>query len=615
MLGWGIETATGLARHIRDLCRDQTGSACGIECAGCGRSLEAVNAGVTHWKVRPHFRHPAGFQRADCHLAATRLALVDAITHGGILTLPARRRHGSWIGLSGTKYEVWRNLATEQVRVRTISYTDRTRALITLDDGRRLAVMLRGEFSLQGQGAGEDLAFLTIEAGANAHLLSELSPDELRERLTLVPDLLHWQCHWQDAALSKAASDGAREQAQEALDEWPVDMVEEPADRRRETLLHRRVREILAEAMAINVPGWQHEREPGEIKTWPSVPAHRLSLTDLRAERSLMGRVPDIQCAASADDRSLSLPLLAIEVVVHNDVTDEKLDELRIAGAAVLAVSFKHWGGCLTPNELRRLVLTSLDCKQWLHHPLRELQGAEIEEERARAKSWEEWRRHGPVGGARAAWCPGAAPDDVVAQQALLELGRLYRLAAIAFHDASRFVGGRHPSSRDIQEQTPRRAELWVELSRLASELADLGAPGGRDEGVLMGLMTRLLSIRENRGFGVAASQNARAMINHVWTEIKVRERVSVAEVKPSPGAALAVIAFRRYELKGRNSSTSKPYDAVRAIVHRSLTAYESRFLWDPLYVPLIRAVFPELADDIDALSPRMARIAERRGG
>lgn len=133
VLAWGIETATGLVRHIRDLTRDRTGQACGIECVGCGRALEAFNAGAVRWQHRPHFKHPAGTQRADCHLVATRLALVNSLTHDGFLTLPARRRRGSWIGLSNTQYEAWRNLATEQVRVRTISYTDRTRALITLD--------------------------------------------------------------------------------------------------------------------------------------------------------------------------------------------------------------------------------------------------------------------------------------------------------------------------------------------------------------------------------------------------------------------------------------------------------------------------------------------------
>lgn len=123
--------------------------------------------------------------------------------------------------------------------------------------------------------------------------------------------------------------------------------------------------------------------------------------------------------------------------------------------------------------------------------------------------------------------------------------------------------------------------------------------------------MPRLLSIQENRGVGHAESQNARAVINHVWTEIKVRGREDDEAPKPSPGAALALIAFRRYEIEKRDSRHSGPYEAVRNIVHRSLTALKGRFLWEQTYSPLLRAVFPELADDIDSLSPRMAAIAD----
>lgn len=612
ILAWGIETETGEPRYIRDLTREQTGQACGIECVGCGRELEAFNAGAVRWQRRPHFKHPAGTRREDCHIVAARLALVYTATRGGGITLPARSRSASWVGLTGIRYEAWRNVPSEEVRVQRVDYTDRTRAMITLHDGRRIAVMLRGEFSLQGDGSDDDLACLTIEAGPDAELLSQLGPDELRQRLTLLPDLMAWRCHWKDAELSDGAQADARERARDAVDEWPAALADQAGDRRRESLLHRMVRDMLVEAGVIDVPGWRIPVEPGDLRTWAPVPKHRLTLSNLREERGLAGRVPDIQCDAVAEDASLNLPLLAIEVIVHNDVTQEKLAELREAGAAVLAVSLKNWGGRLTLRELRSVVVTGLECKRWLHHPLRESRFAEIVRERATSKAWEEWRRNGPAVGDRSAWRPAPAEDDYAAQEALLQFGSMYRQAAMSFHDISRFRGGHGtPTLEDLQEFTPMLQDIWAELCWIASELADLGAPGGADHAVLRGLMPRLLSIRENRGIGHAPSQNARAVINHVWTEIKVRDgdEDDDAEAQPSPSAALALIAFQIYELKDRNKASSRPFDQVSALVHRSLFAGERRYLWDLLYTPLMRAVFPELVDMIDRLNPRMEHI------
>jgi hypothetical protein len=610
VLAWGIETATGLVRHIRDVPRARTGRACGIECVGCGRPLEAFNGGATVWSHRPHFKHPKGTRREDCEIVASRLAVVTALTQGDTLTLPARHRSSVWVGLSGTRYEVWRNVQTERARIRTISYSDRTRALITLDDGRQLAVMLRGDFSLQDADPS-DLACLTIEAGTHASLLSQLSPEELRERLTLLPDVLAWQCHWRDNHLTEEATLEAKSQARDALDEWPSGWIDDAGDRRRETLLHRLVREILASAQVIDVPGWRHASLPGELRSWPSVPSHRLILSNLRAERGLAGRIPDIQCAATAEDEVRDLPLLVIEVVVLNDVTDEKLAELRAAGAAVLEISLKHWGGRITMEELRSIVVPGLDCKRWLHHPLREAQIATIGAERALAEARRVWHLNEPQRDIRSAERPPADEDDYAAQEALLRFGAMYRDTAAAYLEASELSPG--ATLQEIKDATPRREDIWSQLCWISDELEDLGAPGATDHDVLFKLMARMLSICEDRGIGHAKSQNARAVINHVWTEVKNRESKQEGVVPdPSPTAVLCTMAFQAFEIDTRQKKPSGPYEQLCAVIRPSLLNLERRFLWDRMSIPLVRAVFPELASAIDKLVPRMTAIAER---
>lgn len=607
VLAWGIETATGLVRHIRDVPRARTGRACGIECVGCGLPLEAFNGGATVWSHRPHFKHPRGTQRQDCEIVAARLAAVAVLTQGDVLTLPARRRGSTWVGLSGTRYEVWRNVETERARIRGISYADRTRALITLADGRQLAVMLRGNFPLQADDPSA-LACLTIEAGAHAALLNHFSPEELRERLTLQPDLLTWQCHWQDTELAAGAEREAQAQAREALDEWPSAWSDDAGDRRRETLLHRWVREILSAAHVIDVPGWRHAALPGE-QAWPLVTPHRLTLTGLRAECGLAGRIPDIQGAATAENPTLNLPLLAIEVVVHNDVTDEKLAELRAAGAAVLEISFKHWGGRLSIDELRSIVMPGLDCKRWLHHPLHATQVAHIDAARALAEARRVWHLSEPRRDARSAERPPADEDDYGAQEELLRFGAMYRDTAAAYLDASELEPG--ATLQEILARTPLREDIWGQLCWISDELEDLGAPGATDHEVLFKLMGRLLSICEDRGIGHAKSQNARAVINHVWTEVKNREsKEDGVPAAPSPTALLCAMAFQTFEVVKRRRPPSGPYENLCAVIRPSRIKHERRFLWDRMSIPLVRAVFPELAPQIDKLIPQMMAIA-----
>lgn len=621
VLAWGIETATGRALHIRELPRSRTGAACGMECVGCGRPLLAFNAGALTWKHRPHFYHPSGTSREDCHIIASRMAAIERLMRDGVITLPARRKSGCWEGISGTQYEAWRQLSEETVQLKSVSYSDRTRALVTLADGRQFVVMLRGEFARAGadslSGSESGLARLVIEAGPNAHLLSEMDPDQLRECLTLLPSDMAWECHWADGALVRDAQQDALAQARAVLDALPAGM--DPAriqgdtpQQRRESLLHELVREIVSSAGFIDVPGWRFAPDPYDIRQEPAVPNHRLELSEIRVERRLAARIPDVQCKAVASLPALSLDLLAIEVVVYSDVDEAKLQELRDAGAAVLSLNLRNWGGRLTWDELRTITLTSPECKHWLHHPLKAAQFAELEGMRARARAWAAWHRHEPQPNKRSR---PAAPssEDAEFEEELLRLGSRYRETALGY-----LCLLPHPinavTSSELMQLAEQRSDIWVELSWIADELRELGAPGGVDADLIAAL-PRLLSIREDRGIGQAPSQNARATINHLWSEIKKRDSSDPKKSpRPSPFAALECLAYRVFEIEGRHKPPNRPGEQVASRIRASLEALEPRFEWDRLYLPVIMAVFPEMRPGIERLARRMDAVTAQRG-
>ena len=66
VMAWARDRESGEPRYIGELKKEQTGQRCGCECYSCGLALEAVNAGKTEFKLRPHFRHPEGTPKQDC---------------------------------------------------------------------------------------------------------------------------------------------------------------------------------------------------------------------------------------------------------------------------------------------------------------------------------------------------------------------------------------------------------------------------------------------------------------------------------------------------------------------------------------------------------------------
>lgn len=151
---------TGEPRYIMELGADHRGSRSGCVCPSCPSPLTAVNAAKAEFIRRPHFRHPPGTEKQSCSIVAARFALLKEVQADGWLQLLQLRRRVTAIGLSGHTYETWVSATPQRVRVADIDFQDHTRAVLTLDDGRRIRVLLTGSASVSS--TDEILACLTL---------------------------------------------------------------------------------------------------------------------------------------------------------------------------------------------------------------------------------------------------------------------------------------------------------------------------------------------------------------------------------------------------------------------------------------------------------------------
>ena len=244
----------------------------------------------------------------------------------------------------------------ERVHISRVDYSDRTAALLTLNDGRRLLVSLVGRGGTGNAEKGELQPTIVIEV--NDPAASSLSPEELRSRLELLPDALCWRAHWSDAELRARAEADAREQALGYLDAVP-DGLELPDDLgpalRRESVLHFEVKRILAEAGRMAVPGLDITavvpgRHGGEIRgrQQSSSSVYELDLVEL--EQRFGRLVPDVTCKAWPEGGGRVFWPMLIEVTVTNVIDGERLERIRATGEAALEIDLS-----LTDRKSTRL--------------------------------------------------------------------------------------------------------------------------------------------------------------------------------------------------------------------------------------------------------------------
>jgi len=372
VMAWACDRETSEPRYIGELKKEQTGQKCGCECYSCGLALEAVNAGKTEFKLRPHFRHPDGAPKQDCMVLAARAAALQMLLNEGELFLPRRRQSRKIEGLSGEYHEAWVESPRETIRIADYKLEDKVTALLTLDDGRLLRISLVGSIDASNDDGEHVEITPTIKLIIDDPSVAAMSPDEIRKRIVLLIDDGQWCSHWADEALAAEALAAAERKAEDALD-W-LNLPESISNElKRETLLHLKAKEILEQEKKICLPRLEvdvrHELPEGKVIERRRYRSEQLiQLADVRLEQYLGEIKPDVLAAV--------LPLgdwpaesLSIEITVTNTIDEDRLEKIRQKGIPTLEIDVSRMGGKVTLEEFKNLVVHEIAAKRWLYHP------------------------------------------------------------------------------------------------------------------------------------------------------------------------------------------------------------------------------------------------------
>jgi hypothetical protein len=572
VMAWARDQETGEPRYIMELGVERRGNRSGCVCPSCLAPVTAVNAAKTEFIRRPHFRHPPGTEKQSCSIVAARFALLKEVQADGWLQLPQLRRKVTAIGLSGHTYEAWVSAAPQKVRVAEINFQDHTRAVLTLDDDRRIQVLLTGSATVSS--TDEILACLTLNIDDPE--ASSLSPEELRKRLTLMPEWLCWQSHWEDRALEAQARELLERQMVDAIDAPPpgLDLGAVPAELHRETVLHFLAKQVLEDAGKIRAPAILHEVSkcagPGVdvTRTWYK-PETTYTLTNVKLECRLGQVVPDIVCEAR-DENGNVFPQLSIEITVTNPIDEERKARLRHEGDPTLELDLSRTGGQLTKAEFRDMLVREVSFKNWIWHPeawaaLEELQ-REVDEEVQRTLAKAETARK--------------LRAEALAMDAS-EIGRKYLAAMTSYLEQQDLLDAGEPGALRETVEAAR-----VETMRLADMLGFHGYFGktGLTKGQAVRVLSRLLSLKHDRGIGFKYATGFE-VLNSIW-QLKDRNR---QDVPMYMGAA----RHWRIRLNEKQAETVRLW---RTTMVASLTAAETTYLRSNADDHLLTLLFPDLA-------------------
>jgi hypothetical protein len=576
VMAWARDIETGEPRYIGEIDADHRGNRCGCECPSCSLPLIAVNAAKEKVVRRPHFRHPEGAERDECAVLAARAAAMRLLAEEGVIDLPRRRVSASAEGLSGAVHQAWVEVPPQRVRVSSIDFRDRTFAVLTLDDGRKLRVALTGSITEQAADGGETTLVPTITIDVDPSVAG-LDQAEIRKRLQLLPEGICWRSHWNDEVLLADAARKATGVAMDALDWLPDDLVL-PNDlspaMKRETLLHHEVKRILEAAEEIAVPGLYGLEElrtdgrPTLQRHW-SVPQSVLSLSNTRLEQRIRPLVPDVVTVARADNGRVFDPLL-IEVTVTNAIDEERETRIREQRFAALEIDLSVVGGRVTREELRRLVVLQVVGKRWLFYPgldeVRTSLRREMEDERDLKLEVERL---------------AAERRQRVQEAPISDLAVRY-LAAVEkmLVEDSRLPAG-----------TVRSDELMAARTAVAisvEELSQRGFPEAGDEDLLghHRILSRLLSIRHNRGVGYGFD-----------TAVEVLNSVRQSQPANRHDWTLYLIAVKAYmPTLSEDARVAKWFEAWRDSVITAVRRKDFLYLRSTKYDRLLSVLFPEMA-------------------
>lgn len=596
VIAWAHDAQTGEARYIMELGADRRGGKCGCICPSCAQPLTGVNIAKTTFRRRPHFRHQKGAAKLDCAIVSARAALLRGLTEQGYVDLPARSFRSSDIGLSGQGYQAWVTRPGERVAISKIQFVDRVRAVLMLANGRQLEVLLTG--SLEGHDVDEE-----VEPGRALILLqvddpevSLMDPQDIRRHLTLRPDVICWKSHWDDAELKLEAAGEVERQIQEHLDTLPDDLMlpaDMPPELKRETVLHYVVKELLLEVGEVWTPAVTlNPQVRAADGTWITrkwtLPYERHALRNIVLEKRLGLLRPDLMCESHVEG-GMGLSPFLIEVAVTSHVVGERLQKIRDQKLPCLEIDISRFGGRVTREKLKELVVREHAAKTWIYHPgvaeMKSRFSAEIDQELQRILLLEEEARE--MAGAR------SSPVSQVAQnylQAVIELLQLQTVQRQVF-------GAEQNKDREL-------AQSKEAVRRQARFLAECGIPGG-DAIELYGwdgLLARLLSLKENRGVGIRQDDGF-----HALNAAMDFDGISRPEAPLLLAAAKAFKTPMTMEQRRRCS-------AWRKKIANSLGPNGVMYQRDTKLDRLLGLIFPELREALFNTSPKgLSEFAARR--
>lgn len=566
ILAWAKDARSGRLRYIMELNELERGAACGCTCVSCNQPLVAVNAAKLEWARRPHFRHESGTESHSCQVLSARAALLASLQAGDMIVLPRLRRSVSVQGLSGTSYEGWFEVAPQRVRIEQVRFADTTTAEILLADGRRVTVVVTGSVGHLASGASGETPVPRIEICIDDPSLATLSPDELRERLVPALQTAPWCGHWPDAAGDALARQDALRAAEDALD-WDPGGDDLPADLRRESLLHREVKAILAQATSVLLPRWWIT-STGAIAT-NSAKSARVQLAGARLEKKLGRIIPDVIAELKSGSE------LLVEVTVTNTITPERLQRIRDVDLATVEIDFSRMAGALTREALRRLVLDQVDGKIWLHHP----------DADARA------------GAAEARPVPGLfefgsrQPGDAVERRTAMLSTPAASWASLYLESVCELARIDYEIDEDeLWDPARERQEAYSAVLAAADSLHLHGYPEALDYRLFddqRTMLHRLMSIMMGRPVAYRYTK-VWQVINSILTDV-------TAEAKSWHGLYLLAIQEREKQLSFTNRQ-HELLDEWRMRVRASIRQNHDEYRRDPRYDRLFELLFPELS-------------------
>lgn len=582
VLAWARDSKTHALRYILELGARENGVACGCTCISCGHPLQAVNAGKTAFQIRPHFRHEAGAETSRCYTLSARAALLASLKEGDWIELPRLRQSITVVGLSGTAYGGWIEVKPRRVQIHQLCFVDTTTAEVMLEDGRRLQVSVTGTAESTEVEGGACLV-PRIEIATDDPQLAAMDAVQLRAMLIPAITIGTWCGYWPEPELEAAAQEEARLAAITALDwdeEDPGNHEQLSADLRRESLLHREVKAILASAQSILLPGWRSASTPsGNSGNQLVTMANRTTLTKLagaRLEKKLGRIIPDV-IAQIADGSEL-----LVEVTVTNTITAERLERIRAVDLPTIEIDFSHMAGILHRDRLRSLVLDEVTAKIWLHHPA------------AARFSVEPPLDNAPLYGAR---IPGNAAmrRNRMLDSSAEEWGASYLYAVRELAQLE------HVIDKDAMwDWDTARRIAYDDVLKAADELRLHGFPEALDYRLFDNghtVLHRLLSIEAGSAIGYR--------YNTVWQVINTM-LTDVGDASCS-WHGLYLIAIQAYPPTLTHAQEQR-VEKWRAQVRASIQVRETLYLRDPRYDALFGLLFPKMLLALDKPSAKTSR-------